>query len=123
MPSQASIGDALSVRQRGAGYELLRAGHQISLQHQANDPVLAMRDLIGNVSTNDWLPRVVFVAIGMTAIDHYARLEPSPFEPTTTVSHRVGGVVHSVAPAAKDHMAIGITRGREDRRLPVLGVS
>src|SRR5215472_17290169 len=99
------------MRQWRPRYQLLRAGHLIALQHQADNPALAACDLTGNVPRDNRLASMVFTAVGMAAIDHHVGPKSGLFEPATRITHRLGGVVDDVPPAAKDHETIRIAGG------------
>jgi hypothetical protein len=49
-PVDAAVGDALAVDQRLAGDQLLRAGHQVALDHHAHDALVAR----GNLPATSW---------------------------------------------------------------------
>ena len=74
LPVDAGVGDALAVDQRLAGDELLRAGDEVALKHDTDDVAVAGGDLSGDVAADEGLARVVFVAVGVAAVDHDAGL-------------------------------------------------
>jgi hypothetical protein len=53
LPVDAGVGDALAVDKRLAGRELLRAGDQIALNHDADDVAISRGDLRGDVAADD----------------------------------------------------------------------
>ena len=55
VPVDAGVGDALAVDERLAGDELLRAGDEIALDHDADDVAIAGGDLRGHVVADERL--------------------------------------------------------------------
>ena len=53
--------------------QLLRSRDQIAFQHHADDVPVALGNLPCDVAANRGLTRVVFIAVGVAAINHDAR--------------------------------------------------
>ena len=122
-PVYAAIRDALSVDKRLTGDEPLRAGDKIAFDHDADDVAIAVRNLAGDVMTNDGLAGMVLVAVGVAAIDHDARLDAGFLHRRDGFGYAVGGVVDLVAATSQDDVRVGVPLGDEDGRLAVLGVA
>src|ERR1017187_10856288 len=63
-PAEAAVGKTLTVDQRLAGRELLRACNQVALNHDADNAAIARGDLSGNVTRDHGLAGVVLAAVG-----------------------------------------------------------
>ena len=119
-PVNAGVGDALSVEQWLTGNELLRTCHQIAFDHGADDVWVAGGDLSGDVVANDGLAAVIFAAIGVAEVDHDAGRDSRFFHAGRSVGDTIGRVVHGFAAPAQNDVAIGISAGHKDGRLPVM---
>ena len=122
-PVDAGVGDALAVYEGLAGNEFLRAGDQVALDHDADDVVISGGDLRGNIFAHDRLAAIVFLAVGVTEVDHDAGRDAGALEEGGGFSNAGSSVVDGVAAAAQDDVAIGIAGGDEDGRLAVMGVA
>ena len=105
LPVNAGVGDALAVDKRLAGNELLRARDQVALKHNADDIAIAGGHLCGDIAANDRLAEVVFITVGVAAVDHDAGLEAGFFHFLGSFGDAVGGVVDHFAAAAQDDVA------------------
>ena len=76
-----------------------------------------------HVAADQRLSHRVFITIRVTAIHHDVGGQPGPVQQGTCLSDRTSVVIGSFAASAKNHMAIRITRGEENCRLAVLGVT
>src|ERR1019366_9341591 len=76
VPSHTRIGDALPIHQRLSWDQLLRTRDQIAFQHDANNVLVPRGNLPGDMAANRRLTRMVFVAIGVAAINHDAWRKP-----------------------------------------------
>jgi hypothetical protein len=63
--------------ERLASYQLLRSGNKVALQHETNDAPLAARNLTCYVTAHYRLASMVFIAVGVAAIDHHIGPESS----------------------------------------------
>src|SRR5271169_1413955 len=100
IPSHARIGDALAMSQRLTGNQLLCTWDQIALQHDADDAPLAGGELFRDIPAHCTLASVVFVAVGVAAVDHHISPESGPLQGSARLCHRLDGVVHAVSPTA-----------------------
>ena len=73
VPTEAGVGDALSVDERLVGNQLLSTCDEIALDHDSHDATISARDLGGDILRDLDLTLEIFVAVGMAAIDHHAR--------------------------------------------------
>ena len=53
----------------------LSSGDEIALEHCADDALIAGSNLGGDIAADRRLPGVVFVAVGVAAIDHHLRAD------------------------------------------------
>ncbi len=95
-PVDAAVGDALAVDERLAGDELLRAGDEIALDHDADDVAIAGGDLRGDVVADDGLAAIILAAVGVAEVDHDARRDAGLLHVRGGVGNAVGGVVHGL---------------------------
>ena len=70
---QALAADLAALRQRLAGHDVLAAFLQVALDHQTNDGVVALEDLVGHVLQHQRLQGRVLVGVGVAAIHHDIR--------------------------------------------------
>ena len=89
----------------------------------SNDAVIAACNLSGDVTANSRLPRMVLVAIRVTAIDHHLWADAGLLHLLTRLFHRGRIIVHSLPAAAQDDVTVAVTLGDEDCGLAVLGVT
>src|SRR5579862_2253004 len=79
VPADAAVGDALAVLERGgivlAGRELLGAGVQVALDHDAEDARVAGGDLGPDVARDVDLAFVFLLAVGVAEVHHQLALE------------------------------------------------
>src|ERR1035437_1641148 len=122
-PSEAGIRDALSVHERFARDEFLRARDQIALNHHADDATVARGNLTSDVVRDDGLASVVLAAVGVRAVDHDARRQPGLLKLPAGRIHRCSVKVGEVAPSAQNDVALRIAGGGEDGSLSVLGAA
>lgn len=119
LPVEAGVGDALAVDEGLAGDELLRAGDQIALDHDAHNPSIAALaagagDLAGDIVADDGLAAIVFAAVGMGEVDHDAGRKAGFFHLGRGLGDAFGGVVGRAPAAAQDDVAIRIAGSDED---------
>src|ERR1035437_6963586 len=125
-PVYAGVGDALAVDEGLAGDELLRAGDQIALDHDAHNPSIAALtaracDLLRDIVTDDGLAAVILAAVGVGEVDHDARFDAGLLHLLGGFGDAIGGVVDRAAASAQDDVAIGISLSDEDGRLAGFG--
>src|SRR5690606_3824358 len=70
LPAHAGIRDALAVHERLARLEILPAGDEMALDHQAEDPVVPSGDLAGDVLDHADLVLVLLAAVAVAGVDH-----------------------------------------------------
>src|SRR5215472_17594770 len=63
VPAYAGVGDAHAVGERLAGQQILAAGVDMAFDHRADDPILAARDLRGDIARHLELPFVLLLAV------------------------------------------------------------
>lgn len=123
VPADAGIGDALAVDQLAAGNEFLRARDQIAFEHHADDAAISRGDLARDIAADSRLAGMVFTTVGVAAIDHDARGETGFFEQRGGFVDGGRVVVHGLAAAAQNDVAILIAGGEEDGGLAVFRVA
>src|SRR5208337_3989257 len=79
VPSDAAVGDALPVHEWFPVKQFLRTCDQVALKHHANDASVSSGDLCDHFAADDWLFRVILVAVSMAAIDHDPRWQARVF--------------------------------------------
>src|SRR5689334_12841585 len=72
VPTDAGVGDALTVAQRGRVLQILTSLLQVALDHDAEDGGAAARDLSSDVAGDLRLALVVLAAVTVTAVDEGA---------------------------------------------------
>src|SRR5436190_17519485 len=72
-PGEARVGDALTACQRLARDRVLPAADQVALDHHARDRAAAGADLARDVARHLGLPRRIFAAVAVAAVDHQTR--------------------------------------------------
>ena len=120
-PADAGVGDALPVDERFAGFEFLRAFDQMAFDHHAEDVLLASGDLRGDVSGGIELAFVLFVAVGVAAINHDFVLHAGAAQRGDRFTHVGGAVVRTVVAAAQDEVAVFVAVGGDDGGMPQFG--
>ena len=120
-PAEAGIGDALSVGEWFAGFEFLCAFDQMAFDHHAEDVLLASGDLRGDVSGGIELAFVLFVAVGVAAINHDFVLHAGAAQRGDRFTHVFGAVVRAVVAAAQDEVAVFVAVGGDDGGMPQFG--
>ena len=119
-PADTRVGDALPVNEFFSGNEILTAAFQIAFDHGAHNPGVAARDLAADLPADFDLAQVIFLAVGMTQVDHNALREPRRCE-FLACGIDAAGVVVRLAAAAQDDMTIFVTHGRDDGGVSFLG--
>jgi len=122
-PVDAGVGDALAVDERFAGDELLCACDEVAFEHDADDAFVACGDLAGNVAADSELLSMVFVAVGVAAVDHDLRAYAGFFHLLAGVFHGSGVVVGGVAATAQDDVGVMVAFGDEDGSAALFGVA
>ena len=69
------------------------------------------------------LPGVVLVAVGVAEVDHDAWRQTSRFHLCRGFGDALRRVVHRFSAAAKNDVAIGVSRGHKNSGLAMLGVA
>ena len=123
VPSHARIGDALPMGKRLTWNQALRSRDQIALQHNADDASVATGNLAGNMAAHGSLAGVIFITVGMTAVDHDIGLQSGFLQLAASRRDRLSSVIDAASATSQDHVTVGIAGRREDCRLPVLGVA
>src|SRR6266540_1241267 len=120
LPADAGVGDALAVYERLSRHQVLASRLEVRFDHDAEDALLARRDLTRDFARHVYLALIHLLAVRMAAIDHQALLEPRRGQ---FLRRRVDAprVVIRVLAAAQDDVAVLVTIGRDDRRVPLLG--
>ena len=122
-PVNTAVGDALSVNEGLTRDEFLSARYEIAFDHDADDIAVAGGDLAGDVVADRGLPGVIFVAVGVTAVNHDARLDAGFLHAGDGVCNVIGCEIHRIPAATQDDVAIRIAGGDEDCGLTVFGVA
>ncbi|MCY1530923.1 hypothetical protein D9M68_661310 [compost metagenome] len=99
--------------------ELLRAGHQIALDHDPEDGAAAAANLLRHVPRHIQLPLMLLAAVGMAEIHHQRVAQPCRLQLPAGRRHGIRIVVGDLA-AAQDDVAIRIALGVHRRDLAVL---
>ena len=73
LPVDASVGDALAVDEGLAGYEFLRSGDEVALDHDADDSLISGGDLCSSFAAYYGLAAVILIAVGVAEVDHASR--------------------------------------------------
>ena len=114
VPIDAAIGDALSIDEWLAWYEFLRSRDQIALDHDAEDAAVSRGNLCGDIAAHEALTSVVLVAVGVAAVDHDARGDAGTLHERCSFGNARCDVVHRIAAAAEDDVAIWVTCRHEN---------
>ena len=69
------------------------------------------------------LAAIVLAAVGVRTVDHDARRQAGFFHQIRGLGHALCRVIHRLAAAAQDDVAIRISRGDKDGRLAEFGVA
>jgi len=113
----------LAVDEGFAGDYFLCASDEVAFEHDAEDAVIACSDLGGYVASYAGLLGVVFVAVGVAAVDHDLRADAGLLHLLAGIFYGGSVVVGGVAAAAQDDVSVVIALGDEDGGLAVLGVA
>src|ERR1700722_20769638 len=122
VPVYAGISDALPLHQWFAWYQRLRARHQIAFDHHAEDATISGGNLCSDIAADQALTGVVFVAVGVAAIDHDAWRNAGFLHLLSSLGHSAGLVVRRLPATAEDDVTVRIAPGKQNRRLPCLRV-
>ena len=106
-----------------AADEFLGSGDEVAFEHDADDAVVAAGDLGGDVAADGELLGVIFVAVGVAAVDHDLGANAGGDHLLAGFFDGGGVVVDGLAAAAKDDVAVLIAFGDEDGGLAVFGVA
>ncbi len=96
---------------------------EVAFEHDADDAFVACGDLAGDVAADAELLRVVFVAVGVAAVDHDLRADAGFFHLLAGVFDGGGVVVGGVAAAAQDDVGVVVALGDEDGGAALFGVA
>ena len=91
------------------------ARHKVAFDQYPDDAFLSVFNLFHNITTHRRLLCVVFVAVGMAAINHDRGGQFRLFQLCTDLINRIGRVVGSLSPTSEDDVAVRIARRDEDR--------
>ena len=102
------------------GTHRLIALFKVALEHRTDDGGAAATALRQDIPPDHRLTARIFRRIGMTAVDHEARLETRRAQPALGVRRVTRTVVAALASAAQHNVAVRIARRRDNRSATVL---
>ena len=121
LPAHARVGDALSVAERGRVLQLLTPIDEEALHHHAEDRVLAVGDLLGEIVRGDGLTAKVLVTVAVARVHHESRSLSGVDERGRGLLHADRVVVRPARPAAQDDVTVRVAARGDDRAEPLLG--
>ena len=92
----------------------MRPGDEVAFRHHAEDAVVAARDLCGDVGGGDELLFVLFVAVGVAAINHDFFRQSGFLQGGGGGADVFGAVVRAVAAAAQNNVAVFVAQRGDD---------
>src|SRR3954453_11846904 len=117
VPVDAGVGDRLPVDELLAGDEVLPTLDQERLQHHADDRLVAVGHLVGDVAGGEELLLRVLAAVVVGGVDHQPLRQACGAEGDELVFDLGRVVVRLAVAAAEDQVAIGVAGRVQDRRL------
>src|SRR5476651_1457486 len=119
-PTNTSIGDALAVRQRLTAVEILIPFNQVAFYHHAHNRLLAVGELIANISADFHLFFELFTAVSVAEIDHDLRWQTAFFQALFNFFYIFSAVVRFFT-AAQDDVAVVVAAGADNCRMAPFG--
>ena len=119
LPTNAGVGDALTVDERAARHEVLPPFPQVRFDHQADDSTGPLPDLLADGARDAELTLELFARVRMRAVDH------QPLGDACRRHGRAGRddrfcVVVGRTTATEDKMAVAVPARLDDGHLAVL---
>ena len=97
--------------------EWLIAGMHIAFQHQADNIFVSGQSLGETIIPADVLQQVIFVGVGMTAVDHEPWWQLGRIEPFQAFLQTIRTVVWTGSSPAQDQKSPGVSLGVDDTGL------
>src|SRR6266536_2790185 len=119
LPTDAAVGDALAVGELLARHEVLTARHEVALDHDSEDALVAPADLLADVLADGDLVLRLLLAVGVARVDHEP-LRESRLGDLLARRLDAAGVVVGRLPAAQDDVAVLVPAGGDDGGVPTL---
>src|SRR5262245_2669391 len=120
LPANARVRNALPVDKFAPGYEVLPTGFEVAFDHNSHDAVIAVRNLFGHFASDFDLAQVIFLAVGMTHINHHALCQSSAGE-FLARGIDAGWIVIGLSSTTQDDVAVFVPHGGNDRRVSLFG--
>src|SRR5437660_6643327 len=120
-PADARVGDRLPVDELLGILQVLAAVRDERLDHHADDPALALRDLRGDLLCDGGLAQVVLAAVAMAGIDQQPGRQMRFAKRSEGLADAPRIVVGSARSPAQDDVAVGIAARRDDAGQALLG--
>lgn len=118
LPVNACVGHRHAVLELGqVGGNFLVSAANVALDHDANNGFVAFQDLVGHVVQYQGLKLMVFVGVGVAAVDHYVRRHTGFGQFFLAHGDAYGIIVGFAVATAQNHMAVWIATGMDNGHL------